>query len=175
MNSIKKVDAHLHCACCKKITGADIHLLKISHGTVDYIEHLDMNVFDEDSEPWHICEVCTDQSWRDLVNYEEELEEIDLRDDVRLFEIEGESYILEAIIDYHVDEVPYTWFDSTEPDQCACCRESLDIGDPIAQFSVVKRHGRRFSPPILFNRTVNSSRFCWFCLSCVSDFYSSVR
>ena len=170
--SRRNVDAHLHCAFCKDITGASVNLLRLEHGDIEYIEHLDVNAFDPDAgKEYHACEVCALDAYSHLINEWEEAEEIAIEMNV---DMDDPSWVTEFFVSS--EDVPLTWFRESEPDQCPRCLESHNTGDAVVQVSVVQREGRRFSNPIPQKREPNvKNRHTWFCEDCVSEFYRNVR
>ena len=170
----RNVDAHLHCACCKSMTGDSVNLLKLEHGNIEYIEHLDVNAFDPDEgKEYHICEVCTLESYSHLINEWDEAEEISIETNMEV-ELDDTSWVTEYF--FSSEDVPRTWFQESEPDQCPSCGESHDTGDAVVQISIVQREGRRFTDPIPQRRAPGvKNRYTWVCENCASEFYKHVR
>lgn len=180
MNQItnkRDVDAHLHCVFCKDLTGDSVNLLRLEHGNIEYLEHLDVNAFDPDAgKEYHICEVCTLDAYSHLIDEWEEAEELSIAMDINVDEVDMDdpSWVTEYF--FSSEDVPRTWFRESEPDQCPRCLESHDTGDAVVQVSVVQREGRRFSDPIPQQRAPDvKNRHTWVCENCVSEFYRHVR
>lgn len=174
MNHINKrdVDAHLHCACCKQMTGAYANLLKLEHGNIEYLEHIDVNAFSLDEE-YYACEVCALESYSLLINEWDEAEEIAIETNMEV-DLDDVSWVTEYF--FSSEDVPRTWFCESEPDQCPSCGESHDTGDAVVQISIVQREGRRFSDPIPQQRAPDTkNRYTWVCEDCAVEFYRHVR
>lgn len=170
----RDVDAHLQCVFCKELTGDSVNLLRIEHGNIEYIEHLDVNAFDPDAgKEYHVCEECTLNAYLHLTNEWEEAAEIGIETAIDV-DMDDPSWVMEYFCSS--EDVPRTWFRESEPDQCPCCQESHDTGDAVVQVSMVQREGRRFSDPIPQERAPNvKNRHTWFCEDCVAKFYRDVR
>lgn len=169
MRTKRDVDAHLRCSCCKEMTGGYTNLLKMEHGNIEYIDHLDINAFDpHEGQEFYACEVCTRHAFEWLIDEWEEGVEAAIEYGVDLDAVDP-SWVLETFMSS--DDVPRTWFSVDEPDQCPKCGETHETGDEVVQFSIVHREGRFFSNPI----PQGGIRYTWCCLSCVSEFYDQVR
>ena len=168
MNS---VDAHLHCSMCGQLTGDD-PLLRLEHGSIEYIEHLDLLAFNPKSV-YHICESCTTTAYIFLIDPWEEAGELEVEYDLDMSDLvdDGDISWIEAYFTSSYD-VPGTWYTTEEPDRCPRCCGTLDSGDDAVQVSNVRREGRRYTEPLAQKST---SRFTWFCESCVREFYNATR